>query len=693
MANPFQKRAWQRKIAYLVAIFVLFFGSILFRKLVILPKALSLQLHEQAHGEVELAGAAVRQLLSGSRGWATTILWSAAIEKQKKHEWNEVELLVGSITKLQPYFLTPWMFQSWNLAFNVSVECDRTKDKYYYITRGIELLAEGERRNQGTGELPGHPELRHTMATYYLYKIGLSDEATTMKCLFDLSTIDPLQRNPDWFYTIDPQTRRKVINTKELLTFCTKYPRLVRRLREGLNYPTEGEIVKFLKDNQDVPNRFVPVDWVRLPTQAPEQRQTKLKEVRDQFPIFPPPFKPGMPNPADYDITNETLDPYLLARSWSEYAQAPLPPPMFGDRDKEEAKRNRKYRLPKAMALILFRGWPARTQAYIAEKLEEEGWFDSDGWVITKWFDKEDETGVRVGTERKYHAQPAWERAANLYYEYGRANDLFYTPDVIAELTRIAEPYRRKYQIRPGERGPLRSDDQNSEVGKGWEAHHRLIWSLQNRGMTNFDNNYSNADAQRSPEAVHALKLFFQADRLRRQGEAPETALARYEEAWPFWIDVLLQHPAFARNQIAQEDMYDIFMKQLRLEQTQRASLLRPIAMGFAQMAVQYNPPFEVLLSPSERARILPIRNARGVLDWIQVVDVPDAGVLPARFFVATWPRATLGFPAVLAPPTIWSRELTRMVNRSVRPPAGWRYLIDEASILTVRDRLGVTKR
>jgi len=41
------------------------------------------------------------------------------------------------------YFITPWLYQSWNISFNVAVECDQPRDKYYYISRGLELLAEG----------------------------------------------------------------------------------------------------------------------------------------------------------------------------------------------------------------------------------------------------------------------------------------------------------------------------------------------------------------------------------------------------------------------------------------------------------------------------------------------------------------------------------------------------------------------
>jgi hypothetical protein len=696
MASSYQQKSLWRKIIYTVAIVILFTASILYRKYLLEPSALHLQLREQSHGEVELTGAALRQLLFGGRAIATTMLWNTVIEKQKRHEFNQVELLVGSIMKLQPYYLLPWTFQSWNLAFNVSVECDRPKDKYYYISRGISLLAEGERRNQGRPDLnlPGHPELRHTMALYYLYKIGLSDEKTTMKCLLDLSTIDPLRRNPAWFYTVDPETRRKTIDKLELKKFCQEYPRLVRRLREGLDHTSEARIVEFLDKNGDVPSRFVDVDKSQWPPQPPGERGvTKLKDPSAQFPVLPPMIKPDMPDRTAYDLTPESFDTFLTARAWSEYAFEPLPEPDFGDRERETVKHDRSKRLPKMMALIIFRGYVARCQAYIAENLEEEGWFDDDGWLVTRWFDDDEGTEFRVGQKAKYYAQPAWEKAANLYYEYGRANDLLaYTPAYTAKLADEALKFEREYGVPPGLPKELKSDDK-VRLDKSWLAHMRPIWQKMNLGMTNFDANYRNAVAERSPKAVTAKKFFFEAERARRFDGAPEKAMELFEQAWPYWIDVLLENPQFARDQLTQEDMYEYQLRHLRLEQIQRGNVFRGVTTFMAQLAGPVHPPYDRIMTASERSKITTIRNLRGILDWYQVLDVPDEKVIEIRQFVSVWPMAPLGFPAILQSPSVMSRALTREASRHAPLPRGWRYLTDEGSVQSTRDRLGVNKR
>src|SRR5262249_29206561 len=147
-------------------------------------------------GQANVLGSTIQVSLTGSRGFAICFLWMSAIEKQKKHEWNDLKLLVNVITKLQPHFLTPWLFQSWNLAYNVSVESERVSDRYFYVSEGISLLAEGERINRARAVDPsgqinevGNPDMRFWLGFYYMNKFGLSDENNYMRSLLQLSTI------------------------------------------------------------------------------------------------------------------------------------------------------------------------------------------------------------------------------------------------------------------------------------------------------------------------------------------------------------------------------------------------------------------------------------------------------------------------------------------------------------------------
>src|SRR5262245_30913199 len=255
MASPYQQEVFQRKLIYIGLILVLFTASWGWRRWVIDSQAERLAIREESRGEVELTGAVVRLGLTGSRGLATCILWTKAIDKQRKNQWNELEVLVRSLTKLQPYFITPWLFQSWNLAYNVSVESDRPRDKYFYVSRGVELLAEGERQNTH------HPDLRWNIGFYLQHKVMLSDETNYIRSLLQLSCIPPNERDPARFWTRPDPESAPVFNWVEFEKFCKDHPQLVRRLHEGIYRDSTREkkrlftcekaedVVQFLDDN------------------------------------------------------------------------------------------------------------------------------------------------------------------------------------------------------------------------------------------------------------------------------------------------------------------------------------------------------------------------------------------------------------------------------------------------------------
>ena len=130
MASPLQTTSGRRKLIYLGLILALFVANTFFVRGVASPllskdnqppswtvqaQAAKLELTEETQGDPDLVGSVIRLVLTGSRGAAVTFLWQEAIEKQKRNEWSELEVIVRSLTKLQPHFLTPWLFQSWNL--------------------------------------------------------------------------------------------------------------------------------------------------------------------------------------------------------------------------------------------------------------------------------------------------------------------------------------------------------------------------------------------------------------------------------------------------------------------------------------------------------------------------------------------------------------------------------------------------
>lgn len=644
MAGSFQQKAQLRKITYAALILALFTVSYLLRKHVIENQAYVLQLRESARGEVNLASSAVRLLLTGSRGLAATVLWNQALDLRERHKWNELELVVNSITQLQPYFVSPWVFQSWNLAFNVSVECERPRDKYYYIATGLKLLSEGERRHRGDDEagtaskriqFPGNPEMRFYLGFFYLRKIGFSDENNTMRSLFDLSCIDPAERDAARLF--ETSERGRGVNKQRFARFCESNPRLVRRLREQLGFDTPEQIVAFLDANSTIPSRFEEMQ----PSVAGEERVTPLKDMRQQWPVLPPPRPSELlwANAKERTLSNaEAADVFMTARTWFDYSQEPLPPPTGKPRIDPTYDRIR-YRVPNNMATTIFRSYPARSQAYVAENLEKEGWFDEDGWLITDLLDQE----TRVGTDKKYHAGPAWNRAAERYRRFGVDNGL----DKAGTETDVSRQY------------------------------------------TNYDNFVSQCSAEGTPQAIFARKLLYLGERKRLEGAIPE-ARALFDRAMPFWLDVMLSHPHFRNDTNNLEEIYEYQRKHNGVFRDDQAGLLRRISLGLNQMAIWPHPPLDDLLQPNQKNRRIAISWLRSPFEATYVYEVPPREEEAVKRSVCAWLQAAKGPAAMLPIPGEQSRMLTVY---SLLPPANssWRPMIPDNVIINVLSRYGMT--
>lgn len=610
MANPLQQQTRLRKMYYFGAIVVLFTISLIHREFVVKPQAYRLQLREEAKGDVELTSSAVRLLLIGSRGVAVTMLWYNAMDKQKRAEWNEMELIVKSITKLQPYFITPWLYQSWNISFNVAVECDKPRDKYYYISRGIELLGEGERRNRGSEDLagggprkeddgdarrviyPGNPEMRHYLGFFYQLKIGGSDERLTMRSLVELSCVDPVERNPDKFLTKD-ELGREVVDAKTFLAFARKYPRTIRRLRDQLDYSDPKRIVQFLRDHQDIPNRFKTVDRQKLGVVL----ESELKEPNEQFPLVPPAEERHWPNPRTREFTKESIDVYLMCRTWYEFAQKPLPAPDPNPRPIGQDYDKTRFRIPKQMVTQLFRQYPARAQVYIAEGMEEQGYIDGDGWDVVGAFEKlaPDRLGEEpIGREPKHQSRLAWDKSYEMYKEFGRQNGMYFSP---AEMKKLEAKADLAFQ--PIEKGGLglKPGELPQAVPPEWrkpekvevlDALTKLHYNAYFRRLANFDAFFYQAEGERDPITAAARKALFIAERKRKGGTPSELMLREYDNAWALYTIAALKYPQFAQVSSMQEDLCEAHQRYLESGQRLHSEAFKKRALWGAKIG--YSP-------------------------------------------------------------------------------------------------------
>lgn len=412
MATAYQ-RIRQRKLYYLIAI-VLLLGAAYAHKLLVIDHAVKqYDISETNLGKVDLGGSISRFVLSSFRGPLVCGLWWEVNALQEKHDYRQLELILTALTKLQPHYKGPWKYQAWNLAYNVSVEFDRVEDKYYYISKGLRWLANGEEVNRVRLYDPksadpeklrtvGDPEMRAEIAQHLSTKMYYSDEQAFFRPMLHMSCIPFTQR--------DPVSLRN--NPQKLEQFKAQYPRFVRRVRTQTSVP-EGdeaslnrELLAFLEEHKDVPSLWKIED------------NNSIKLADDPWPRWP--------NMADRDLLGKVADQELMqdgldiARNWYEFSTEMLPPPKTQLTEDVAPEEDKYTRVAKSMHSMIFRANPARTESRSAAELYKEGWPEQ--------------------------AQRVAEKGYAMWIELGKACNLEHPASVMASANEKSGRYSVKYR-------------------------------------------------------------------------------------------------------------------------------------------------------------------------------------------------------------------------------------------------------
>ncbi|MFO0914956.1 MAG: hypothetical protein U0795_18500 [Pirellulales bacterium] len=129
-------------------------------------------------GEIDPTSESMKLATLGMRGVAANVLWTKANHYKKTEDWDNLRATLNQITKLQPNFVSVWIFQGWNLAFNVSVEFDDYRSRYHWVKKGVDFLIEGTQYNRD------NPRLLKELGWSFQQKIGRSDEKAQFRELF-----------------------------------------------------------------------------------------------------------------------------------------------------------------------------------------------------------------------------------------------------------------------------------------------------------------------------------------------------------------------------------------------------------------------------------------------------------------------------------------------------------------------------
>ena len=152
-------------------------------------------------GAIDPASEVIRMATLGLRGFAVTMLWSKANEYKKTEDWTTFQSTLEQLARLQPYFVKVWQYQAWNLSYNVSVELDNVRDRFYYVKQGIEYLQDG------IEYLRDNPTLLDDLGWFSGNKVGRADEHEIYRRLYkldeDLNKNRPPDRRDNWLVSKD----------------------------------------------------------------------------------------------------------------------------------------------------------------------------------------------------------------------------------------------------------------------------------------------------------------------------------------------------------------------------------------------------------------------------------------------------------------------------------------------------------
>lgn len=154
------------------------------------------QLGQAQLGEIDPASETIRLATLGMRNIAANLLWDKANEYKKTEDWVNFSATLEQISRLQPNFVSVWIFQGWNLSYNISVEFDDYHDRYYWVIKGIDFLKEGTTYNKDEPRLLGR--IGYTIGQ----KIGRADEHVQYRRLFreddDFHGPLPVSQRDNW---------------------------------------------------------------------------------------------------------------------------------------------------------------------------------------------------------------------------------------------------------------------------------------------------------------------------------------------------------------------------------------------------------------------------------------------------------------------------------------------------------------
>lgn len=208
---------------------------------------------------------AIAIALGAFRGLFVNVLWLRATKLKEEGKFYESMELANTITRLQPRFPRVWIFQAWNMAYNISVATRTAEERWMWVKAGIDLL-----RSEGIPKNPNDMMIQRELAWIYNHKIqGWSDDANQyykrrVAEEWTIALEPPPPRSSErtteqrqaMFVNWLRMIHRAPATLEEAIEAEPKVEELVRRLREEAKLPLGEPLLRSYEYHRAVANSW-----------------------------------------------------------------------------------------------------------------------------------------------------------------------------------------------------------------------------------------------------------------------------------------------------------------------------------------------------------------------------------------------------------------------------------------------------
>ena len=140
-------------------------------------------LSQSSLGKIDPVSESFKLATLGMRPIAVVMLWEKSNYYKKVEDWSNYIATLKQIKLLQPNYIKVWDFLSHGIAFNLSVEFDDWRDRYFYVIQGLQFLIDGTEYNT-------HNSLLLARIGWFIsQKMGKSDDHVHYRERFAKDTI------------------------------------------------------------------------------------------------------------------------------------------------------------------------------------------------------------------------------------------------------------------------------------------------------------------------------------------------------------------------------------------------------------------------------------------------------------------------------------------------------------------------